>query len=60
MRGGDVLDTKTLVLSMGAGMALGATIILMMPRQNSIRRAVQKKADCLGDTLEDSMRCMCR
>ncbi len=56
--GGDIVELKTFAASLGAGMALGAAAILMMPRDNTVRRAVQKTADAIEDTVEDSMRCM--
>ena len=49
---------KSWAISLGAGMVLGAAAILMMPRQNTVRRAMQKTADCIEDTIEDSVRCM--
>ena len=52
------MELKTLAASLGAGMALGAAAILMMPRDNAVRKAVQKTADAIEDTVEDSMRCM--
>lgn len=52
------MEFKSLAASIGAGMALGAAAILMMPRQNKVRRAMQKTADTIEDTIEDSVRCM--
>ena len=51
------MELKTIALSLGAGMLVGAAAILMMPRQNTVRRAMQRTADCIEDTIEDSMRC---
>lgn len=52
------VEIKSFAISLGAGMILGAAAILMMPRQNTVRRAMQKTADCIEDTIGDSMRCM--
>lgn len=52
------MELKTFAASIGAGMALGAAAILMMPRDNTVRKAMQKTADAIEDTVEDSMRCM--
>ncbi len=54
------VELKTFALSLGAGMALGAAAILMMPRQNKVRRAMQRTADCIEDTIDDSLHCMRR
>lgn len=53
-----IVEMKGFAISLGAGMLLGAAAILMMPRQNTVRRAMQRTADCIEDTIEDSMRCM--
>lgn len=53
-----IVEIKSIAISLGAGMVLGAAAILMMPRQNTVRRAMQKTADCIEDTIEDTMHCM--
>ena len=55
---GDFVELKTFAASLGAGMALGAAAILMMPRDNTVRRAMQKTADAIEDTVEDSVQRM--
>ena len=52
------MELKTFAASLGAGMALGAAAILMMPRDNAVRKAVQKTADAIEDTVEDSVQRM--
>ena len=53
--GGDFMELKTFAASVGAGMVLGAAAILMMPKQNKVRRAVQKTADAIEEGIEDSV-----
>jgi hypothetical protein len=55
---GDFMELKTFAASLGAGMALGAAAILMMPRDNTVRKAMQKTADAIEDTVEDSVQRM--
>ena len=52
------MELKTFAASLGAGMALGAATILMMPRDNTVRKAMQKTADAIEDTVEDSVQRM--
>lgn len=52
------MELKTFAFSLGAGMVIGAAAILMMPRQNAVRRAMQKTADCIEDTVSDSIGCL--
>ena len=49
------MEIKSFALSVGAGMALGAATIMMLPRQNKVRRAVQRTADQIEDRIEDAM-----
>ena len=49
------VELKTFAASVGAGMVLGAAAILMMPKQNKVRRAMQKTADAIEDGIEDSV-----
>ncbi len=56
--GGDFVELKTFAASVGAGMVLGAAAILMMPKQNKVRRAIQKTADTIEDSIEDSVQRM--
>ncbi len=49
------MELKTFAASVGAGMVLGAAAILMMPKQNKVRRAMQKTADTIEDSIEDSV-----
>ncbi len=52
------LELKTFGAALGAGMVLGAAAILMMPKQNKVRRTMQKTADAIEDTIEDSLQRM--
>ena len=49
------MELKTFAASVGAGMVLGAAAILMMPKQNKVRSAVQKTADAIEEGIEDSV-----
>ena len=50
-----IVELKTFAASVGAGMVLGAAAILMMPKQNKVRRAMQNTADTIEDSIEDSV-----
>ena len=52
------VELKTFAASVGAGMVLGAAAILMVPKQNKVRRAMQKTADTIEDSIEDSVQRM--
>ncbi len=52
------MELKTFGAALGAGMVLGAAAILMMPKQNKVRRTMQKTADAIEDTIEDSVQRM--
>lgn len=45
------MQVRSFILTLGAGMVAGATVALMLPSQNSIRKAAQKAAD----TVEESV-----
>ena len=49
------MEVKSFAVTMGAGMALGAAAIMMMPRQNKVRRAVEKTANKIENRIEDTM-----
>ena len=52
------MELKTFAASVGAGMVLGAAAILMMPKGSAVRRTMQKTADAIEDTIEDSVQRM--
>ncbi len=52
------MQVKSFALSIGAGMALGAAVIMMLPQQNKVRKAVEKTANRIEDSIEDTMCCM--
>lgn len=52
------MEMKSFAVTVGAGMVLGAAAIMMMPRQNKVRRAVEKTANKIEDRIEDTMCCM--
>ena len=49
---------KTAVISLAAGMAVGATVVLVLPRSHPVRHTMQMAADCLEDAVDCSMRCI--
>ena len=49
------VELKTFGASLAAGMVLGAAAILMVPKQNKVRQAMQKTADTIEDSIEDSV-----
>ena len=55
-KGVSALDTKAFALTMGLGMAAGATVAMMLPRGSKARRTVQKAADAVEDAMEEAAR----
>ena len=53
-----IVEGKIFAAAVGAGMVLGAAAILMMPKGNAVRRTMQKTADAIEDTIEDSVQRM--
>lgn len=45
---------------MGLGMAAGATVTLMLPRQCAVRKTIQKAADTVEDAVSDATSAMSR
>ncbi len=43
------MGVKSLALSMGVGAAVGAVAVLMMPRNNPVRKLADKAADSVED-----------
>ena len=52
MSGGIIMQTGSFLLTLGVGMAAGATVMLMMPSQNKIRKAAQKAADAMENAVQ--------
>lgn len=46
------MQTGSFLLTLGVGMAAGATVMLMMPSQNKIRKAAQKAADAMENAVQ--------
>ena len=49
------MNAKGWMLSAGLGAAAGAVAVLMMPRQNPVRRVAAKAANNLAWKVEDKM-----
>ncbi len=45
------MQVKTFLFTLSAGMVAGATAMLMLPTQNSVRKAAQKAADSMEDAV---------
>lgn len=59
------MGVRSLAVSMGLGAAVGAVAVMMMPRNNPVRKLAGKAADNvedaatkIGDTLHDMMQDM--
>lgn len=58
LKGGRAMNTKGWALTAGLGAAAGAVAVLMMPRQNPVRKLADKaanKAEDLAWKVEDKM-----
>ena len=52
------MDTKNMMKAVGLGMVAGAVAVMMMPRQNPVRKAAAKAANKVEDLawkMEDKM-----
>ena len=45
------MQVRSFLLTLGLGMAAGGTVALMLPRQSGVRRAAQKAADAVAQTI---------
>ena len=45
------MQVKSFVLTLGVGMVAGATAALMLPTQSSVRKAAQKAADTVAQSV---------
>lgn len=48
------MKTGSFLAAMTLGMAAGATAALMLPRQNAVRRTIQRAADTVEDALTEA------
>lgn len=48
------MKTGAFFTAVGLGMAAGATVALMLPRQCAIRQTMQKAADSVEQTVSDA------
>ena len=48
-----IVEVKSFAWTMGLGMAAGATVALMLPRQSTARRVAQKAVNSLEHTVGD-------
>lgn len=53
------MQAKSFILTLGAGMAAGALVTLMLPQQSCIRKTVQKAANKMEDAVSSVSDSVC-
>lgn len=49
-----MMQVRSFLLTLGAGMLAGGAVALMLPQQSSVRREAQKAVDSLEQTVTDA------
>ena len=49
-----IVRTGSFLTAVGIGMAAGATVALMLPRQCTVRKTMQKAADMVEDAVSEA------
>ena len=49
-----VVQVRSFLLTLGAGMLAGGAVALMLPQQSQVRRSAQKAVDSLEQTVADA------
>lgn len=54
------MQVRSFVWTMGIGMAAGAAIAMVLPKQPQVKTAVAKAADTIEDAVEQAKDCICK
>lgn len=60
VRGVSTMEMKSFLVTMGVGIAAGATAALMLPRHSKVRKVAQSAADSVEDVISRASCCMSR
>lgn len=53
------MKAKSFIITLGAGMAAGAVVAMMLPQQNCVRKAAQQAADKVEQAVSSVTDCTC-